>query len=107
MTQDPWDFVHITCWNFLPFLLKRVGVAPAWAVRIAFAVWFAGLAALAATLSVRLALRPSTPMPQLHRIAIEHSRYPETMPTAYIGLGANLPSHAGPPQSTLAAASCG
>lgn len=26
------------------------------------------------------------------------------MPTAYIGLGANLPSHAGPPEATLAAA---
>jgi len=50
MTQDPWDFVHITCWNFLPFLLRRVGQAPSWAVRIAFLVWGAGLAALAATL---------------------------------------------------------
>ncbi len=50
MTQDPWDYVHITCWNFLPFLLRRVGEAPAWAVRIAFAVWFTALAALAATL---------------------------------------------------------
>jgi hypothetical protein len=47
--EDPWDYVHMTTWNFLPFLLKRVGVAPAWAVRVAFAVWFAGLAALAAT----------------------------------------------------------
>ena len=53
MTQDPWDYVHITCWNFLPFLLRRVGEAPAWVVRIAFIVWFAGLGALAATL-VRL-----------------------------------------------------
>jgi hypothetical protein len=50
MTQDPWDYVHITCWNFLPFVLKRVGEAPAWVVRIAFGVWFAGLAALSATL---------------------------------------------------------
>ena len=33
MTQDPWDYVHITCWNFLPFLLRRVGEAPAWAVQ--------------------------------------------------------------------------
>jgi hypothetical protein len=47
--EDPWDYVHMTTWNFLPFLLKRVGVAPAWAVRVAFAVWFGGLAALAAT----------------------------------------------------------
>jgi hypothetical protein len=55
MTQDPWDYVHITCWNFLPFLLRRVGEAPAWAVHIALAVWGAGLAGLAATL-VRLRL---------------------------------------------------
>jgi hypothetical protein len=47
LKEDPWDYVHMTTWNFLPFLLKRVGVAPAWAVQIAFAVWFAGLAALA------------------------------------------------------------
>jgi len=50
MTQDPWDYVHITCWNFLPFLLRRVGEAPEWVVRVAFAIWYAGLAALAATL---------------------------------------------------------
>jgi hypothetical protein len=50
MTEDPWDYVHITSWNFLPFLLRRVGVAPAWAVDLAFAVWASALAALAATL---------------------------------------------------------
>jgi len=49
-TGDAWDYVHITTWNFLPFLLRRVGVAPEWVVRLAFAVWSAGLAALAATL---------------------------------------------------------
>jgi hypothetical protein len=48
MTEDAWDFVHMTCWNFLPFLLKRVGQAPAWVVSILFAVWGAGLAALVA-----------------------------------------------------------
>jgi hypothetical protein len=53
MTEDPWDYVHITTWNFLPFLLRRVGVAPSWAVHLAFAVWGVALAALAATL-VRL-----------------------------------------------------
>jgi hypothetical protein len=46
MAADHWDYVHITCWNFLPFLLRRVGVAPVWAVNVAFAVWGAGLAAL-------------------------------------------------------------
>ena len=50
MTQDPWDYVHITCWNFLPFVLRRVGEAPAWVVRTAFVLWFAGLTGLAATL---------------------------------------------------------
>jgi hypothetical protein len=50
MTEDPWDYAHITEWNFLPFVLRRVGVVPAWAVNIALAVWYAGLAALTATL---------------------------------------------------------
>jgi hypothetical protein len=47
MNEDAWDYVHIDTWNFLPFLLKRVGVAPMWVVNIAFVVWGAGLAALA------------------------------------------------------------
>ena len=46
MSQDPWDYVHITTWNFLPFLLRRVAVAPDWVVRTAFAIWFAGIASL-------------------------------------------------------------
>ncbi|MGA7686942.1 MAG: hypothetical protein WCA58_18160 [Terriglobales bacterium] len=46
MAQDPWDYVHITTWNFLPFLLWRVGAAPAWLVKIALAVWYCGVAAL-------------------------------------------------------------
>jgi hypothetical protein len=50
MTQDPWDYVHITTWNFLPFLLRRVGAVPDWVVKGAFAVWGAALAALAAVL---------------------------------------------------------
>ena len=50
MTEDPWDYVHITTWNFLPFLLRRVGIAPAWVVQVAFVVWGTSLAALAATL---------------------------------------------------------
>jgi hypothetical protein len=49
MTEDPWDYVHITAWNFLPFLLRRVGAAPAWVVNLTFAALLAGLAALAAT----------------------------------------------------------
>jgi hypothetical protein len=50
MTYDAWDYVHITTWNFLPFLLRRVGAAPRWVVGIAFAVWMSGIAALAALL---------------------------------------------------------
>ena len=50
LQEDPWDCVHMTTWNFLPFLLKRVGVAPAWAVRVVFVVWYAALAVLAAAL---------------------------------------------------------
>jgi hypothetical protein len=46
MRQDPWDYVHITTWNFLPFLLWRVGAVPAWVVKTAFAIWFVGFAAL-------------------------------------------------------------
>jgi hypothetical protein len=58
MTEDPWDYVHITCWNFLPFLLRRVGVAPAWVVKVCFAIWIAGLAGLAwALLLLREVLR--------------------------------------------------
>jgi hypothetical protein len=53
MTEDPWDYTHITTWNFLPFVLQRMGEAPAWVVRVAFVAWGAGLAALAAVL-VRL-----------------------------------------------------
>jgi hypothetical protein len=51
MTQDPWDYVHITTWNFLPFLLRRVGTAPAWVVKITFAAWIAGIAALLAAVA--------------------------------------------------------
>jgi hypothetical protein len=50
MGQDQWDYVHITCWNFLPFLLRRVGAAPRWVVDVAFAVWIGGLAALGTVL---------------------------------------------------------
>lgn len=46
MGQDPWDYVHITTWNFLPFLLRRVGAAPRWVVDTAFAIWAAGIAGL-------------------------------------------------------------
>lgn len=47
MLTDPWDYVKITTWNFLPFVLRRVGEAPRWVVRLAFAFWVAGIGALA------------------------------------------------------------
>jgi hypothetical protein len=50
MREDPWDYIHITTWNFLPFLLKRVGEAPAWVVNLALALWSATVAALAGVL---------------------------------------------------------
>jgi hypothetical protein len=46
MTQDPWDYIHITTWNFLPFLLRRVGAAPGWVVETVFAIWLAGIGSL-------------------------------------------------------------
>jgi len=60
MTQDAWDHVHITTWNFLPFLLRRVGTASQGVVNIAFAFWCTVLAALAGVLSqVKVALQRS------------------------------------------------
>jgi hypothetical protein len=68
MGYDPWDYVHITTWNFFPFLLRRVGAAPAWVVRFAFAVWLSGLAALTATLwRLRILLRSNRPQQQLQQ----------------------------------------
>ena len=50
MGYDQWDYMHITTWNFLPFLLRRVGEAPRWVVDTAFAVWGIGLTLLTASL---------------------------------------------------------
>ncbi|HKN72104.1 MAG TPA: hypothetical protein VJX30_13800 [Terriglobales bacterium] len=61
MTQDPWDYVHITTWNFLPFLLRRVGAAPGWAVNWALAIWLAAIAVLGSVLlRLRSSLRSQT-----------------------------------------------
>jgi len=58
MTEDPWDYIHITNWNFLPFVLRRAGTAPVWVVRVCLAFLTAGLSALAATVyQLRNALR--------------------------------------------------
>jgi hypothetical protein len=50
MGQDQWDYVHITTWNFLPFLLRRVGAAPRWVVDAVFFLWGIGVASFAGTL---------------------------------------------------------
>ena len=62
MTYDQWDYQHITTWNFLPFVLRRVGATPKWVVDGAFAAWFAGIAALLSVLWKlrRLLSSPST-----------------------------------------------
>ena len=36
---DPWDALHVRTWNFLPSLMRHVGVAPLWVVRLLDAVW--------------------------------------------------------------------
>jgi hypothetical protein len=46
MTYDPWDYAHITAFNFLPFLLGRIGKAAGWVVHLTTVIWFAALAAL-------------------------------------------------------------
>jgi hypothetical protein len=50
MREDAWDYVHITTWNFLPFLLRRVGGAPGWVVNTALGLWLASIGALGAAL---------------------------------------------------------
>jgi hypothetical protein len=50
MGYDHWDYQHINTWNFLPFVLRRMGAAPRWVVDVVFAVWGAGTAAVACSL---------------------------------------------------------
>jgi len=60
MGWDQWDYIHITTWNFLPNLLRRVGVAPMWAVNVVRTVWVVALAALGAVLvRLRNSLQPT------------------------------------------------
>jgi hypothetical protein len=53
MFEDPWDAVHITTWNFLPSLLRHVGVAPLWVVDVLYGVW-AAMALMLIFFSMRL-----------------------------------------------------
>jgi hypothetical protein len=43
---DPFDALHVRTWNFMPALLRRVGLAPMWVVRLLDAVWVVMAAAL-------------------------------------------------------------
>ena len=52
MKWDDWDYVHITTWNFLPFVLKRVGAAPAWVVEATTALWIAASVTLILLLAI-------------------------------------------------------
>jgi hypothetical protein len=46
MFVDPWDAAHITAWNFLPSLVRHIGVTPLWVVHILYGVWVAVALAL-------------------------------------------------------------
>jgi hypothetical protein len=61
MFADPWDAMHITTWNFLPSLLRHVGVAPLWAVDVLYGVWAVVALALifAAVRLYRIVCRPA------------------------------------------------
>ncbi len=50
MSYDPWDYQHITAFNFLPFLLARIGKAGGWVVRLATATWLVTLVLLMSVL---------------------------------------------------------
>jgi hypothetical protein len=62
MFEDPWDSAHITSWNFLPSLLRHIGVAPLWVVHILYGVWIAVAIALLFTFArlVRTLRLPET-----------------------------------------------
>ncbi|MBV9340411.1 MAG: hypothetical protein JO159_05920 [Acidobacteria bacterium] len=63
MHYDPWDYEHISTWNFLPFVLRRAGVAPGWVVASVGIAWATTIAALLATLiALKNLLRASLPV---------------------------------------------
>jgi hypothetical protein len=67
MHWDAWDYVHITTWNFLPFLLRRVGAVPIWVVDMAFGIWGAAIVALSwVLLLLRKTIRITNPDPRTH-----------------------------------------
>jgi hypothetical protein len=52
MKEDPWDYVHITTFNFLPFVLRRVGQAPRWLLDAVTGIWCALVGGLISTLAL-------------------------------------------------------
>jgi hypothetical protein len=51
MSNDPWDYAHITAFNFLPFLLATIGKAARWVVHLLTVIWFVALTMLIAVLA--------------------------------------------------------
>jgi hypothetical protein len=47
---DPWDAWHVRTWNFMPSLMRHVGVAPHWVVSVLDAVWLGMALALVCVL---------------------------------------------------------
>lgn len=47
ITDDAWDYQHITTWNLMPFQLRHAGVAPPWVDWLTLVLWWVSLLALA------------------------------------------------------------
>ena len=47
MHEDNWDYIHITSWNFLPFVLQRAGQVPPCVIYLTLALWLLSLAIVA------------------------------------------------------------
>jgi hypothetical protein len=43
---DQWDALHVRTWNFMPSLMRHVGVAPLWVVWLLDVVWVVMVVAL-------------------------------------------------------------
>jgi hypothetical protein len=85
MFEDPWDAAHITTWNFLPSLLRHIGVAPLWVVHVLYGVWLAAALALvfASLRLVRILRLPETApasSPNGNRISPEKPKKTQTQP---------------------------
>ncbi|HTV09165.1 MAG TPA: hypothetical protein VMD97_09005 [Candidatus Aquilonibacter sp.] len=59
---DTFDALHIRTWNFMPSLMRHVGVAPLWMVRLLDAVWVVIAVALVC-IAVRIAKLVRQPAP--------------------------------------------